>query len=46
MTKIRNSKLSRRSFIVGSAAAGGGLAVGFGVFLSSAAAAMIWPDWQ
>jgi len=39
MTKIRNSKLSRRSFIVGSAAAGGGLAVGFNVPFDMQAAA-------
>ena len=31
----QNTTLSRRSFIVG-----------LGFFLSSAAAAMIWPDWQ
>ena len=39
-------QMNRRSFIVGTAAAGGGLALGFGFSLRSAAAAMIIPHWQ
>src|SRR5271154_3362688 len=38
ISSVRSARLSRRSFVVGSAAAGGGLALGFHLPLGSAAA--------